>query len=232
MAEDVKNSKVAGEIKKEYLKEHLENIQGLLENWIKETSTPPLFAHHNGIWGWQYVYKPSSEQDPDTKHMLKRHLRSRTLWRHHTEWEVKLLDAWNLIIKVRKDADDMLSELAVNKKWQYTEDYINTALWRGFQIAYEGDLKRDYTIPVDNKGISFGAYKIEGSISFVKDRDLVKKEHLDFSDQLAGIESMKSLAKLLTEIKEVQQSMHDIAIRISKSRNIFYPCRFCKHFWK
>ena len=96
MTKPLKNSAIASEIKREYLKEHLEIVKKIIEDWISELVAPSPFAPLKDIWGWQSVYRPSAEQDPDSNHMLRRHLRSRALWYHHAAWVRKLENIWQI----------------------------------------------------------------------------------------------------------------------------------------
>lgn len=232
MAKAVKYSEIASEIKKEYLKEHLENARRLIGDWIKELNAPLLFAPQKEIWGWQSVYKPSIECDPDSNHILRRHLRSRALWSHHAEWDLKLEGAWCLATQVRVEAHKKQAKQLVKKKRQYTEAYISTALWQGFEVACGTALKINYRIPEHQKGISFGAYNIEASVTSAKERVLVEKEHRKFSYELAEVGAMKELVGLWSEVGRIQKVMHNIATKVQKSNDILYPCRFCKHLWK
>ena len=232
MVKAVKHSTIARDLKIEYLKEHLENVKKLIAEWVMQLNAPPLLAPQKGVWGWQSVYQPFAEQDPDSNHMLKRHLRSRALWSQHASWDVKLERIWNLIQQVHIESQAKYAKLPTIKQRQYTEEYIRTALWQGFELACDAVLKIDYRIPEHQKGICFGAYNIETSVTSAEERILVEEEHRDFSDSLAGIESMKELAGLWSEVKRIQQAMYAIATKAQKSNDILYPCRFCKHLWK
>jgi len=227
-----KDSIILRAMKKEYLKEHLEKVEEMVEDWINEMNAPSPFALKNGIWGWQTVYRPSSEQDPDIKHTLKHHLRSRVMWNHHTTWEEKLLSAWNLIVEVHKDANKEFDKLTGKKNETYIEDYLNTALWRSFEIACGRDLKLNYAISKNDGVISFGAYRITNPIPSMKKGETYQKEHLDFSNQLASMKPMKDLALLWKDIEDIQASMRAIATKIIKSKDILHPCRFCRHLWR
>ena len=101
MVKAVKHSTVAQDLKIEYLKEHLENVKRLIAEWVMQLNAPTQLAPQKGVWGWQSVYQPFAEQDPDSNHMLKRHLRSRALWSQHAGWDVKLERIWDLIKQVR-----------------------------------------------------------------------------------------------------------------------------------
>ncbi len=232
MAKAVKYSAMASEIKKEYLREHLESTKKIIEDWISELNAPSPFGPHKGIWGWQAAYRSSIEQDPDSNHILRRHVRSRALWHHHADWERKLDSIWQMKSQVCKDADKKHSQQLIKKRRKYTENYIPTALWQGFGIACGSNINIDYKIPDDQKGITYGAFNIERSVKSNNDRDLVEQEHREFSQYIAGIKTMKELFQVWNEVKDVQGNMRTIATMALKSSDILYPCRFCKHLWK
>ena len=79
MAKGVKQSAIAGEIKKEYLKDHLEQVEDLITEWIEQLNAPDPFSPHDGILGWESDYRPKLEGDLDSNHMLRSHVRSRVL---------------------------------------------------------------------------------------------------------------------------------------------------------
>ena len=232
MVKAVKYTPIAQEIKKEYLKEHLENVKQLINNWIKELNVPDPLSPNKGTWGWQSVYRPSTEIDPDSNHMLRRHLRSRTLWSHHANWWGKLYIIWDLISQVREAAGKIHSGKSPSNLRCYAEDYLNTALWQSFELTCNRKLKIDYKIPENQRGLSFGAYVIETSAATENDRNLVEKEHQDLKDQIAQTTEIKNLTSIWIDIVKLQESMQAIALEKLKSSDILYPCRFCKHLWK
>jgi hypothetical protein len=164
--------------------------------------------------------------------MLRQHLRSRSLWSHYANWERKLESIWRLTNQVKEKANRMHPEQSLNKQLQYIEDYVNTALWQGFEMACGNVLKIDYKVPENQLGLSFGAYIIEISAATKAVRDLVEKEHKDFSHEISRIGEMKDLVSLWSDIKELQESILALAMKDLKSSNILYPCRFCRHLWK
>ena len=83
--------------------------------------------------------------------MLKCHLRSRALWSQHAGWDVKLERIGNLIKQVHTETQTKYVKLSTIKQRQYTEDYIRTALWQGFELACGAVLKIDYRIPEHKK---------------------------------------------------------------------------------
>jgi hypothetical protein len=229
------HSPLALEIKKEYLKQHLENVETLIETWIRELNAPAPLAPREGFWGWASVYRPVTEQLPDNNHMVRRHLRSRALWNHHTSWEHSLDQVWHLTYEVRKHATVMLAAQKTNSAIQdaeYTEDYAGVALWRGFDLSRGRKAENRYKVPDDGHGVAYGAYKIELTATSSKQRSAIEKEHWHLTCQLAEPEQMKDLTKIWREVLRLQERMQTIVDTAVKSRDILYPCRFCRHLWK
>ena len=232
MAKAVKYSAIAREIKKEYLKEHLENVKRAIEIWIPEINTPAPLTSHKDVWGWQSIYTPPMEQDPDSNHMLKRHLRSRALWSHHANWERKIGKVWYLTNRVRKEADDKHIEHSNNKQRQYTAEYVTVALWKAFDVARGREIDDWYKVPDDQHGVSYGAYKLELSAVTSEECSSIEKEHREFNHYLAELEDMCQLIELWHEVNELKTYMQTIGNNILKSGDILYPCKFCRHLWK
>lgn len=230
-AKDIKNSLIAEELKKEYLREHLENVKTLINNWIPQLSAPDPFASSGGLWGWQAVYRPPIEQDLDNNHILRRHVRSRALWHHHANWEQILEEIWDLADKVREQAEVMYAKESVNGEGEYTDGYMGVALWKGFDIARGGVLK-DWYKPSDERiGVNYGAYGIETSATVAEACLLVAKEHRALIHHVAALKGMKELAGLWRKLLKLQEQMQPIARKTLRSNDILYPCKFCRHLW-
>lgn len=193
---------------------------------------PEPLSPHKGTWGWQSIYRPAIAIEPDNNHIIRHHLRSRTLWSHHGNWGRELDSIWYLINQVRQAANNIYTGKLSNNSRQYTKDYLNTALWQSFEVACNRTLRIDYKVPENQKGLSFGAYIIETSIATTKDRNMVEKEHRDLSDEIAQTDEMKNLVNLSIDIIKLQEAMQAIAMKALKSSDILYPCRFCRHLWK
>lgn len=232
MAKAVKYSSIAGEIKKEYLKEHLENAKKLIENWILELNTPEPLTPHKGVWGWQSVYRPSIEQDLDSNHILRRHLRSRALWSHHANWERKLGSVWHLTNQVRKEANDKHLEQSSNKQRQYSAEYVTVALWKGFDSALGRKIEEWYKVPDDQHGLAYGAYKLELAVTGSDERSSIEKEHREFIYYLSQLEEMRQLIELWQEVLTLQAHTQAIGNKVLKSGDVLYTCMFCRHLWK
>ncbi|MFC1964776.1 hypothetical protein ACFLWG_02070 [Chloroflexota bacterium] len=134
--------------------------------------------------------------------------------------------------QVRDDIKKKHVEQSSNKEWHYTEDYVNTALWQGFEVACGKTLSLDYKVPDSKIGLSFGAYLIETSATTTKSRNLLEKENREFIHGIVATKEMKDLASLWSEVAELQEAMRAIVTKVLMSNDILYACRFCKHLWR
>ncbi len=233
MAKAVKHSEMAKEIKKDYLLRHLDEVEKLITDWMPQISAPAPFILLDDHWGWLSIYRPALEENPDSKHVLKQHLRSRTLWRHHTEWKRKLEAIWDLITKVRKKANDVYAQLSINQPTLHREHYVGVALTAVFNSIYTGKpLKIQYQIPGDQHGVSCGDFKIELEATIDEERLSIQKGHTDYTNTITSFEEMKQLIAIWHDVEALQEQMKIIANKVIKSKDILYPCRFCRHLWK
>ncbi|MFC1966463.1 hypothetical protein ACFLWI_05915 [Chloroflexota bacterium] len=234
MAKAPKHSAMATEIKKEYLKEHLHEVKDLVTTWMGELTTPSFIVRERGqlSWGWPITHRPSSEHNPDLNNMIRRHLRSRALWSHHANWERKLDSIWQLTSQIRDDIKKKHVKQSSSKQWDYTEDYVNTALSQGFEVTCGRTSSLDYKVPDSKTGLSFGAYLIETSATSTKSRNLLEKGHRKFIHGIAVTKEMKDLASLWNEVAKIQETMRAIVAKAIRSNDILYACRFCKHLWR
>jgi len=231
MAKAVKNSAIAKEIKKEYLREHLEDVRRLIKDWLPTLKAPPLTLQ-KGIWGWESVYLPAVMQDQDNNHILRRHLKSRAFWSHYANWELRLNNIWHLTKQLHKDANSKYPKQSGNRQTKYTPEYFTVALWKGFDTANGLKIDDLYKAPEDQQGVSYRAYKIELSATNEKERSLVEKEHRQFISDLAQNEVMLQLVQLWQEVSTLQTQMYSIGNKALKSGDILYSCMFCKHLWQ
>jgi len=227
----LQKSTIVAEIKKEYFKEHLDKVKKLIELWINELSAPPPYSKEQRR-GWQARYSPATEQNPDNNHMVRKLLKRRTLWRHHTDWEQKLQLIFSLINQAQIAANDIQAKQSSNLQKVYTSDYLDTALWQGFELASGNKLKLAYKTLDNGKGIALGGFKIEAETATSGEYNLIIKEHEGFINEISQMECMKKLVNEWSDIKSLQESMKTIAKRAVKSNDILYPCGFCKHLWK
>jgi hypothetical protein len=232
MAKAVKYSQVAGELKKEYLREHLESVKTLIRSWMSELHPPEPLAPSERVWGWQSLYRSPGQDNPDGNHMLRHHLKSRALWSHYSRWERKLEEIWQLTEKMRAKAKTKQEHQSVNKSWRYAAEYSPLALWKAFDIALGKAIDLPFKVPDNQLGISYGAYRIEESASTPEARVLIEEEYRRFIRSLSRTSTMKQLANSWLEAGELEVQMSTIADKMLKSGDIFYVCRFCRHLWK
>ena len=184
-------------------------------------------------WGWLSIYRPALEETPDSKHVIRQHLRNRTLWKHHAEWERKLEATWDLIIKVRKEANDVYTQLSINQSTLHREHYVGVALTAAFNSIYTGKpIKIQYQIPGDQHGVSCGDFKIELEATINEERLAIQKGHTDYTNTITSFGEMKQLIVIWHDIEVLQEQMKIIANKVIKSKDILYSCRFCRHLWK
>ncbi len=221
------------EIKKERLKKHLnKEVPNLIQEWVKQLNAPEPFAYmDHDIWGWQSPYRPILKQDPDSNHILRRHLRSRALWRYHTDWEGKLDTIFKLVKQIQKRADEKIGQ---PQSRQYTHDYRGTALWQAFNCALEQKLAIPYHTNQTSggAGLRYGAFLLEGSASSEEQRAAIEEEHHHLIwDLTFQLPEMAAIAKEWQEVVELSKKMQDLATKALKEGDIFYPCRFCRRLW-
>lgn len=225
------NPSVVREIKKEYLMQHLEEVKKLIENWIPELRAPLPFDQEQRS-GWEVVYSPASELNPDLNHMLRHHLKSRTLWNHHTNWQRSLENIFKLTSEIRTSAEKALSDTHLPKNRRYTEDYLSMALWWSFVITTKKPFQLFYNIPKSRLGVAIGAYLIEASVSTTEEQNVVIEEHKEFTHEIARTDNMIELAAEWSQVKGLDAKMDLLVNKTVKSRDILYSCQFCKHLWK
>jgi hypothetical protein len=232
MAKAVKYSKVAEELKKDYLREHLESVKVLIRTWMSELHPPEPLAPIEQVWGWQSLYRSTSQDNPDENHMLRRHLKSRALWSHYSSWERKLEEIWQLTKQVRVEAKTREENQSANTPWRYSAEYLPLALWKAFDIALGKITDLPFKVPDAQVGLSYGAYRIEETVNTLEDRLFIEGEYREFIRSLSQIQTMKQLTNSWLEAGQLEVQITTIADKILKSGDIFYVCRFCRHLWK
>jgi hypothetical protein len=232
MAKTAKHSEVAGELKKEYLRAHLESVKALVRSWTSELHAPEPFAPVARIWGWQMCYRSPRLDNPDDNHILRRHLNGRALWSHHGNLERKLEEIWRLTQQVRLEAQTSKESLSVNSPWRYTDAYVPVALWKAFDMALGREIGLRFTVPDGQLGLSFGAYRIEESATTPEARASVEKEYEGFIHALREFSQMKELGDAWQVSGQLETQISALADKALKSGDIFYTCRFCRHLWQ
>jgi len=218
------------ELKRERLGKHLEEVQELGEEWVAQLSAPSPFTGEFDQKG-PVRYKPSLEVDVDVFHMLKRHIKSRALWKHHTEWESNLEKIREFEQSLAKQADDFVAEKQrQSPRLDYTKWFANTALEEVFLKTSKLPSVRKYD-PKTGSGLFFGGYVIEetakgNSISSVED------DHKGLIKQLVKCPEWKYLLGYWRSVKSTEESMVTIVNDTLKSSDIFNQCRFCRKLFK
>jgi len=221
------------EVKRERLKRHLDNeVPELIEEWLRQLNAPDPFStikvNYGGFWGWESPYRPALEQNPDSNHMLRKHLRSRALWQYHTKWEGKLNNIFTLVKEIRGKTDKKIGNPPDRK---YTVHYRGTALWQAFRLALGFHPDKWYRPASPSPGLNYGATKIEEMAVSGGQRAVIETEHWGLIYDLASLGEMKELVDQWQEAVELATKMHDLAIKALKESAIFHPCRFCKKLW-
>lgn len=226
-------------MKKERLDIHLAEVERLIRQWILELSAtdPFAFSSPDDSWGWQSAYTPGLEKDRDSNHMLRRHLKSRALWKHHADWRETLQEVFELVPVIRLKATEMHQQAhikgrAASKKKHRTEAYLGTALWQAFRLAQNHRPNIDYKRGVDGIGVGFGAFQIETSSATKARFERIHGEHRSLCYELAELDEMKMIAKKWAQVERLRSQMHTLASRALKSSDFLNPCGFCKHLWK
>ncbi len=213
------------------LEKHLAEVEKIIGNWIEELSAREPFEYRNRSWGWTEVYRSSLAQDPDNNHKLRQHLRSRPLWKHHTEWELGLDQVWVRLPAVRDRAQKEMQKMLRDGD-SYPTDFIDTALYQAFHTAWNRPVLWEYSYNDPKPGTRFGGYVIEQNASKKAELQAIAQEHQDLVDRLAKTREMRQIAELWTEVKQVEESMRSLAGKILKSNEHLHPCSFCRKLWK
>jgi hypothetical protein len=233
MVKVVKHSAIASEIKKEYLVQHLEQVEGLIDEWIGQLSAPEPFSTHDGVLGWESEYRPTLEGDSDSNHMLRSHVRSRALWRHHTDWERQLDLAWSLVSQLREISTGQLPLDKGSDAVGIWKSYVGTALLGAFEaVRRNRRVSMNYNVPIDGVGVACGDFKIDIVAVTEEQRKAAQEQHTILAQSVSHQEAMKQLVDCWQEIEDIEDHMTRLVTKTLKSRDILYPCRFCRHLWK
>jgi hypothetical protein len=235
----IKNDYLMLQVKKERLDKHLADVERLIEGWISQLSaTDPFASYTRGdSWGWHSTFVPASEQDADSNQMLRKHLKSRALWKHHFDWRRKLDRVFEMSASVRKEAGQRDPEgrpdkRSTSEKRVHTESYLGTALWQAFCLARGQTQNVDYTRGDDGKGVRFGGYLIETSSGSKTEFATICEEHRSLSRELSRLDEMKAIAKEWALVEELQTKMQALTGKALKSSDYLYHCTFCKRLWR
>lgn len=214
-------SEAASQLMKERLAKHLDYVESLIKNWMQELSIPIPFVIGEKSWPVDLEFIPSNEKDVDKNHMIHRHLRSRALWRNHSEWERCIREIERLGIAIYKKA--------AQKHPGVSKNYLQTALWAAFETATGGKIRKLYEL-VEGKGVTFYGHIID-----LQDNFTVKKredEHWEIISELSKCEEITKLIIMRKQARVFQERMTGLANKALLSSDIFYPCKFCKRLMK
>jgi hypothetical protein len=242
-----KLGEAAIEIKKGFLQKHLGEVIHLIERWLNELRAP--YDEHS----WKTAYKPTVETDADQNHILRKHLRSRALWQHHSEWERCLGKLSSLAQEAYEYAGEKIKQSHSQQKHYNDGDrnyFLETAIKTAFNLALywalkeKGSLsdmsnyglfkevKRDRYHLVSEGILYYDHDPIATSIQQTEEKSMVVMEHWGLIYELADLKQTKEAIKLWMQIKEIEEKIRRLVMNALKSSDILYPCRFCRHLWK
>lgn len=93
--------------------------------------------------------------------------------------------------------------------WQYTEDYLGTAIWQAFRLAC-GQRACRWCKPSDQgKGVRYGARLIESS-SPVEECDSVCQDHWHLIYTLAQQQEMHNVVEDRKQVLKLQERMQEL----------------------
>jgi hypothetical protein len=231
MVKAKKFSDVAKEIKKEYLRDHLDKVKNLANEWMSELHPPEPLKQNKDDWGWPLLYRSSHLENPEYNHILRHHLKSRTLWSHYGNWTRELNDIWEGIGAVKLAAKQITEKRLKESPWAYTAEYVPLALWKAFDLALGTGTELPFTVPDDNRGLKYGAYLIERSADSQDKRQLVEKQYRNLICELSQGKLMKDLTQKWLIARDWEGKISSLVDNIVKSGDIFYVCRYCRHLW-
>ncbi|MBU2009193.1 MAG: hypothetical protein KJ624_05070 [Chloroflexi bacterium] len=221
------------ELKKKWLEEHLDEVQKVGRDWLGQLYSGDPFFPFTRAEDWEEPYQPSIEGDADQNHMLRRHIRSRTLWGYHAKWQQLVREFTALRKQILQEA----KQLGKGKG----EYWILTALWQAFERAKNPPKSEDEErlwqariSPLYRRdsppgtGVMFGAFATEES----GELEAVRRPHLEMIRKLADLDNMKEALRVLSEIRDLEGKMSGITSHILKAHDILYTCRYCRHLWR
>ena len=180
-------------------------------------------------WALQTTYMPSAEQDPITNHILRKHLRKRSLWTYHTQWEQRL----KRVTELAPAGSGKLSQLVEPYKnsFDITEDYKGIALEKALDLAIgQKRIGRYWQKPGFSSGVWLDDILIEKS-ALPEEVEQAGSQHRKLIEEIAQSEEMQSLAVEWAEVIKLQERMQQLATNTLKSSDILYQCKFCRRLW-
>lgn len=255
MAKKQKSGEVIARVKQARLTKHLDEVEQTIRRWITELNAPEPFYWSESeesesfgrlpttgprgrsveeirlerwkSWACHSVYVPYSEEDADTKHILRRHLRSRALWRYHAEWERALNRIWQLATPLCERAGKMLAEKSGGK--QLTEDYKGLALRDAFAFTLGQQPTKTYS-QRGTRGVWYDDILIEKTAS-AEQKDAISQEHWQMMSELGRSKEMVDLAQEWQKTLALQEKIEGLTKKALKSSDFLNPCQFCRRLW-
>ena len=224
------NSEMVKELKKDRLQIHLLEIETLVVNWRLQLSAPIPFSSESSRT-WSAPYRPQLEQDIDSAHMLRKHVRSRALWKHHTDWGFNLDRVCSLAEPVVHYGKNLVTDFT--GKWadfKFTDYFLWTAIEKAFLQVSGTSSGREYRHH-SNQGLSFGSCVIE-EVASNQLMTVVENGHRELVKQLMKRLEWKEISGYWQEVKKSELSMGRLVTDVMKSSDIFYPCRFCRRLFR
>lgn len=180
-------------------------------------------------WACCSVYVPPKEQAPINNHMLRKHLRKRSLWAYHTKWERRLKRITELAPSVCDRAAHIVDRY--RGQWEITEAFRGKALEKALDLAVGREPERSYSQkPTFSRGVWYDDTLIEKSAK-PEECERVADDHWRVICELAQSEEMLLLAEEWREALGLQAKMQELANKALKSSDILYACQFCRRLW-
>ena len=256
MARRKKSEETLAQVRRDRLNKHLNEVEELIEKWVSELAAPSPFCWSESeesaefgvqtirlpvrppeyipekrweLWACRGVYEPLVEQDTASNHILRKHLRKRTLWRYHTEWEQRLNRIRDLAVPVCEKAEKMQDERSAG--WELTEDYKGIALQTALELVLGHAPAKSYSQKSGfHRGVWYGEILIEKSAN-PRQMNEVAEQHWQMVSELGQSKEMLELAQEWQQVPELQGKMTELAQKAIKSSDILYPCQFCRRLW-
>lgn len=227
----MRDSQIVREIKKERLSRHFDEVDKLTRLYPPELYAPLPFRA-TGDDSWPAVYRPKVEQNNAANHMLRKHIRSRAFWKHHSDWERELeaiRRGGERLLQVT--AADYMNELIDEKpKIRPTLLFGRTAMEDAFKQSVGADVKDDYDLR-RNGGVTLRTHLIEEA-SAQGDFEEVRIARRKLVQLLTSSPEMSEIISRWKAVYSHQESMAKILNDVLLAGDIIYPCRFCRSFFK
>ena len=221
-----KMGQVGLEIKKSRLLKHLDEIEDLGREWVRQLYAPDPF----GVSPISFDpsspgYRPDVERDEETNYMLRRHFRSRQLWKNHSGWEEKL----RAIARIREGLLERFGQKT--NGGDLTDAFLNTALEDAFDQVLNRGLSFNFELGDGGTSVMYRARIIVKSDRPV-DLDSVRNCHKKLGEEAAASKEMGEAVELWREVMTLQEGMIGLVRTALRASDLMYPCRYCKHLWK